>query len=98
MAAEKSKYRKHVRLGHFLFIFALLCMKIGLRVWAVYAWPRIKKACNPYISPPRGGTTSDLVLTRFGFFGKIGELRNAITNAKFEIKRFKIVTLVRVRG
>ena len=57
-----------------------------------YAWLRIKKTRDPYISPPRGGATADLYPTKLG---RIGEPLDVITHDKFEIKRFLIVTLVR---
>ena len=54
-------------------------MEIGSRVWAVR------------ISPPCGGATADTIVTKFG---KVVEPLDVITLAKFENKRFIIVTLV----
>ena len=48
-------------------------------------------AGDPYFSPPCGGATAHTITTNFG---TIVDPQNFITLAKFEIKRFIIVTLV----
>ena len=74
-------------------------MEIGSRVWAVRVaiglkkteTKKIKKARDPYISPPRGGATADTIPTKLG---RIGGPRDLINLAKLENKRFIIVTSV----
>ena len=44
-------------------------MEIGSRVWAVsvaIGMKKRKKARDPYISPPRGGTTAETIPTKLG--------------------------------
>jgi len=42
----------------------------------------IKKARDPYISPPRGGATADTIFTKLD---RVAETRNVITLSKFKI-------------
>ena len=41
-----------------------------------------KKARYPYISPPRGGATARTIFTKLG---RVGETRDVINLAKFQI-------------
>ena len=71
-------------------------MKIGSRVWAVRVARKEKtktkiKARDPDISPQRGGATADTIPTKFD---RVFDPRDVISLAKFESKRFMIVTLV----
>ena len=68
-------------------------MEIGSRVWAVRVARKEKKekARDPDISPPRGGATADTIPIRFS---RVVDPRDVISLAKFENKRFIIVTLV----
>jgi len=45
---------------------------------------------DPYMLPPRGGSTAHWTQTKFA---KSGNLPNVITHAKFEINWYKIVPL-----
>ena len=62
--------------------------------FGLYAWLEKKKklqARDPYFSPPRGDATADTIPTKLG---RVVDPRDVITTAKFEIKRFIIVTVV----
>ena len=53
---------------------------------------KIIKGTQPLLFTTRGGATAGQSAARLG---KVGELLDVITSAKFEIKRSMIVTLVR---
>jgi len=82
-------------------IFELLSVQFGPKLRPV-GWPRkrkknkkrwAKKVTNRYISPPRGGATSQPMFTKYGEFV---DLTDVITPAKFGYKIF--IGFFRPRG
>ena len=75
--------------------FELSCVEIGSRVWAVRVARKEKiiiiQCTRPWFSPLRAGATAHTITTKFG---RVVDPRDVITLAKFENKRFIIVTLV----
>ena len=89
---------KHLLRGHFLTsnrVFWAIMREnrfTGIGCTRVNEYKKKKKARDPYISPPRGGATARTIFTKLG---RVGETRDVINLAKFQINWFKIVSLVR---